>query len=311
MVEAKGLDATFELLSRMRGVLSLRANEEQAGLRVERHTVGPVRVDHAVVRLDLDADVAAAGQLIFGEVLAGAVGFRGADGESWCRAGDVYLAAPAGQRRTTLVRQGEHWQMVIDPAFVAQVAETAPGRAVGPVHFTGGQPCSPAAAARWRSTCAYVRESVLAAPTQDDQPLVADTVARLLAATALAVFPNDALTEPTATDRRDASPATVRRAVAFIDEHAQEDISAADIARAACVTIRAVQLAFRRHLDTTPTEYLRRVRLDHAHRQLLAADPARESVTAIAYQWGFPSPSRFAAAYRKAYGVLPSHSLRE
>ena len=70
-----------------------------------------------------------------------------------------------------------------------------------------------------------------------------------------------------------------------------------------------MQLAFRRHLDTTPTRYLRRVRLDHAHRQLLTADPERDTVTAVAYRWGFASSSRFAAYYRTAYGVSPSSTL--
>jgi transcriptional regulator GlxA family with amidase domain len=74
------------------------------------------------------------------------------------------------------------------------------------------------------------------------------------------------------------------------------------------VTIRAVQLAFRWHRDTTPTDYLRRVRLDHAHHGLLAADPARDSVTAVAYRQG---PSRFAAYYRAAYGVPPGDTLRQ
>ena len=53
---------------------------------------------------------------------------------------------------------------------------------------------------------------------------------------------------------------------------------------AAHVTIRAVQLAFRRHLDTTPADYLRRVRLDRARHDLIAADPARDSITAVAYR---------------------------
>ena len=81
---------------------------------------------------------------------------------------------------------------------------------------------------------------------------------------------------------------TLRRAVAFIDEYAHTDITPADIA-AAHVTIRAVQPAFRRRLDTTPTDYLRRVRLDRAHHDLIAADSARDSVTAVAYRWGFPA----------------------
>jgi transcriptional regulator GlxA family with amidase domain len=126
---------------------------------------------------------------------------------------------------------------------------------------------------------------------------------------ALATFPNNALTDPTIEDRHDGSPATLRRAAAFIDEHADQDISPAGIATAARVTIRAVQLAFRRYLDATPTGYLRKVRLDHAHRQLLAADPRHQSVTAVAYQRGFTTPSRFAACYRAAYGVPPSHTL--
>lgn len=116
--------------------------------------------------------------------------------------------------------------------------------------------------------------------------------------------------EPTIEDRHDAHPDTLRRAVAFIDEHAHRDITVADIAAAAFVTIRAIQLAFRRHLDTTPAGYLRRIRLDQAHRQLQAADPDRDSVTAVAYRWGFSSPSRFASYYRRVFGVQPSHTLR-
>jgi AraC-like DNA-binding protein len=132
-----------------------------------------------------------------------------------------------------------------------------------------------------------------------------------VAATALAVFPNTAISvEHAGSDRRDARPHAVVQAVNFIEEHAHRDISLADIAAAASVTTRSIQLAFQRHLETTPMAYLRRVRLDHAHRQLQAADPARDTVTAVARQWGFSSASRFAAHYRAAYGVPPSHALQ-
>jgi AraC-like DNA-binding protein len=57
--------------------------------------------------------------------------------------------------------------------------------------------------------------------------------------------------------------------------------------------------------------YLRRTRLEHAHHQLTEADPGHETVTAVAYQWGFSSSSRFAARYRQAYGVTPSETLRD
>ena len=57
----------------------------------------------------------------------------------------------------------------------------------------------------------------------------------------------------------------INRAVRFIDDHAGSDLSMADIAAAANVSIRAVQLAFRRGLDLTPLGYLRQVRLERAH----------------------------------------------
>ncbi|MEV6995503.1 helix-turn-helix transcriptional regulator [Streptomyces sp. NPDC093228] len=76
-------------------------------------------------------------------------------------------------------------------------------------------------------------------------------------------------------------------------------ITVAQIAAAAHVTPRALQYAFRRHLDTTPLAHLRGVRLAEAHRDLVAADPAEAStVTGIAARWGFYHPGRFASLYR-------------
>jgi transcriptional regulator GlxA family with amidase domain len=209
-----------------------------------------------------------------------------------------------------MFRGGWHQQAVIDPALPGQFAAAAPGRAEQPVRFTGYDAISLKAAQAWRRTSAYARDTMLDLPDTAATRLVVSSVVRLLVTAALAAFPNNALTEPTIEDRHDGHVATLRRAVAFIDDNAHRDITIADIAAAAHVTVRAVQLAFRRHMDTTPMTYLRRVRLDHAHRELTAADPTEQTVTGIAYRWGFPSPSRFAAYYRDVYGVLPGHTLR-
>ena len=99
----------------------------------------------------------------------------------------------------------------------------------------------------------------------------------------------------------------MRRAIAFIEQHPDADIGVADIAAAANVSIRAVQFAFRRHLDTTPMYYLRTVRLDRAHHDLLTTNPSLGDT--IAARWGFHHHSRFAARYRHAYGVTPRHTL--
>jgi transcriptional regulator GlxA family with amidase domain len=106
-------------------------------------------------------------------------------------------------------------------------------------------------------------------------------------------------------------PPPLRRAVAFIHDNAQSDIGLRDIAAAVGVTPRSVQYMFRRHLGTTPLEYLRRLRLDRAHRDLQAADPSVDTVTAIAGRWGFTHAGRFSVAYRHVFGTKPSRTLRD
>jgi len=110
---------------------------------------------------------------------------------------------------------------------------------------------------------------------------------------------------------RPAAPTALRRAMSFCDEHADQPISVGDIAAAARVSVRTLQDAFRTHVQTTPLGYLRRVRLDRAHRDLLAAAENGEQVTVtdVALRWGFLHLSRFAQLYRDTYGHVPSESL--
>jgi transcriptional regulator GlxA family with amidase domain len=62
-------------------------------------------------------------------------------------------------------------------------------------------------------------------------------------------------------------------------------------------------------------EYLRRVRLDGAHRDLQARTPdggdTVATVAAIAYRWGFANARLFAALYRATYGRAPGGTLGE
>ena len=306
---ADDLDTAEDILSTTYGPVRIDPRGPRRGLRLERAELGSVQFHHVSTAMDFDAVGRPLERLIFGQLTSGRVRQDSGGSERHYVPGGVFLAAQPGDSYRSSVDEADAQLTVIDPALPSQIADTAPGRAQVPVRFTGYEPVSTQARSRWTETCAYLRETLLADPMAAAAPLVAASAARLLVATALAAFPNNALTEPTSEDERDSSPATLRRAVAFIDEHAHQDITVADVATAAHLTIRAVQLAFRRHLDTTPTRYLRRVRLDHAHRQLLSADPERDSVTAVAYEWGFTSSSRFAAYYRTAYGVSPSTTL--
>lgn len=179
------------------------------------------------------------------------------------------------------------------------------------IGFTGNRPVSAAAAEQWNKTVALVAKT-LGTKEATSSVLVTGSAGRLLAATALATFPNTTILDETPVDRTDATPETLRRALAYIEANPDLDIGVVDIARAASVTVRAVQLAFRRHLDTTPMAHLRQVRLDRAHEDLRNADPDDgTTVTKVAARWGFSSPSRFSLFYRAEYGQLPSETLRE
>jgi transcriptional regulator GlxA family with amidase domain len=75
--------------------------------------------------------------------------------------------------------------------------------------------------------------------------------------------------------------------------------------------VRGLQDAFRRNLDASPADYLRRLRLDRVRQDLLAADPlSGATVAGIARRWGFVHLGRFAQTYRTAFGELPGSTLQ-
>jgi AraC-like DNA-binding protein len=108
--------------------------------------------------------------------------------------------------------------------------------------------------------------------------------------------------------RHAALPSALRRAITYCEEHAAEPVSTADIALASRLSVPALRAAFRAHLDLTPLMYLRRVRLDAAHRDLVAIAEGRDdgTVTDVALRWGFVHLGRFAAVYKATYGTPPS-----
>jgi AraC-like DNA-binding protein len=197
---------------------------------------------------------------------------------------------------------------VIERDLLAKAAaDVAPDH---PVHLlvTGVEPISAEAGRALTAARRYVEDMVL---TNDElrTPLVLAAAGRLLAATTLAAFPHsggiDDAPRPVGYH-----PALLRRAMAYIEEHAAKDIGVADIASAVYVTPRALQYMFRRHLDSTPMAYLRRVRLDNVHRDLIDGDRATTTVTATAARWGFAHTGRFAVLYRETFGQSPHVTLR-
>ncbi|WP_028933786.1 AraC family transcriptional regulator [Pseudonocardia spinosispora] len=129
---------------------------------------------------------------------------------------------------------------------------------------------------------------------------------RLIIAGLLHTQPHDHLEELLA-PAAPARPRTVKRVIDLIESGPEVNHTLSDLARHAGVSARRLQIAFQDALGTTPTAYHRKVRLEHARAELL---DGQDSVTTVAYRWGFNHPGRFATHYQNAFGESPSQTLK-
>ena len=89
----------------------------------------------------------------------------------------------------------------------------------------------------------------------------------------------------------------------------QRPLTLLDIAEAARVGPRALQIGFQRQFGCSPLKYVRQMRLARVRHELMI-DPDHQSIAAIAARWGFFHLGLFARQYRDSYGELPSHTRR-
>lgn len=195
--------------------------------------------------------------------------------------------------------------LVFDRAAAQALARRMSGDDTYRVMVRGLAPVDRPAAEQWERSFRFLMSSLEHAREEDE--LILAGLRRHALWTTLTAFETGFRDSVESTSQRRPASATVRRAIDFIEENAHRPITVDDVAEAAHISTRGLQYAFRRSLDTTPAEQLRRARLDGAHRELLAGGVP--SVGQVARRWGFAHPSRFAALYRAAYGVTPGVTL--
>lgn len=180
-----------------------------------------------------------------------------------------------------------------------------------PLQFTGAAPVSARGAEVYAALAAMAYHELRATDSVLANPLVNREVVDTILTAIVTTFPNTTMTRGYVPGPGSVHPAAVRRAVAFIDANISLPINLTDIAHSAGTSPRAIRAAFHQHLETTPIAYLRRTRLEAAHRELASADPeTSDAVRDIALRWGFSRADRFATAYRRAYGTTPEHTRR-
>jgi AraC-like DNA-binding protein len=103
------------------------------------------------------------------------------------------------------------------------------------------------------------------------------------------------------------SPLRVEKIARFITEHYLEDLSAAQIAKAAGLNANYASTLFHQHCGMSPTDYLILHRAYHAHRLLATTD---QKIITIAFNSGFRSLSRFYATFERIFHCPPSEVRR-
>jgi AraC-like DNA-binding protein len=196
----------------------------------------------------------------------------------------------------------------LDKALVSDyVAVLTGGRVRAAPVFGEALSLATPAGRRLRATIDFL----LAESVEDDGALPAASgtrrIEQRLFAELLAAAEHDL---PGEAERWPGAPYYVKRAEDFIAGNLEADIGLVDIVASAGVSMRTLYYGFRRCRGMGPIAWLKRLRLDRAHADLEAADPASATVTEIAAKWGFLHQGKFAAQYRARFGATPSETLR-
>lgn len=282
------------------------APSEDFSFRFRRTSAGDVSLDHVVHSGDIVAECEAMSGLMFVFLTGGSFSVAAGDQEARLSVGDTALYPPETPVRLRWNRLRAEFLSV-----PAAAADRAAPTGAEEVRFLGTTPVSAQMDRFWRSTVGFVSHQLERPDSPVVSPLVGQEIRGLLGAAAVRVFPNDTMTVDYRSGPGHASASAVRRAADYIEVHAAQPLTTADIAAAASTSPAQLHAAFERHHGSTPLQYLRRVRLERAHRELRSADPAAGvTVADVAVRWGFPDPDAFAARYREVYGRPPDRTLR-
>ncbi|KVD86563.1 AraC family transcriptional regulator [Burkholderia sp. ABCPW 14] len=105
-------------------------------------------------------------------------------------------------------------------------------------------------------------------------------------------------------------PGKYRRAYRYLMERLdQRDLSVREIAAHIDVTERALQAAFKTYLGLSPSELIRRQRMERIRGELLSDAPRATSVLEIASRWGIQHRSTLVNGYRRMFDEAPSQTF--
>lgn len=172
---------------------------------------------------------------------------------------------------------------------------------VKPIDFSLPFPIDEGPGRRWISVLAALLHTV-DAPESEGHLRHLELLERSLIS-ALLLSQQHSYSDQLVAEPRSAAPRhAVDRVVEEIEREPDRGYSLTDLARSAGMSARALQYAFQERFEISPMQFLRQVRLDRAHVDLVQGTG---TVAEVAAYWGFTNPGRFARAYRDRFGESP------
>lgn len=98
-------------------------------------------------------------------------------------------------------------------------------------------------------------------------------------------------------------PARLQSAIQIMNDNIEAPLSVPDVAGTTGTTVRSLERLFKKHLDTAPATFYRRIRLERARHLLWHTNL---SVLDISCMTGFSSPSYLSRMYQNQYDKMPS-----
>jgi len=112
-----------------------------------------------------------------------------------------------------------------------------------------------------------------------------------------------ALSNQLVTEKNNSEPPLVLKAREYIDKHKSEELSLADVAKAAGASVFHFCKVFHKATGLKFTDYVARVRVEDARTRLLNPNLR---ISEIAYDVGFQSLTQFNRTFKRVFGQSPS-----
>ena len=92
--------------------------------------------------------------------------------------------------------------------------------------------------------------------------------------------------------------------------HMDANVSISSLAKEYNISERSLQNSFRSLYDITPVQFIRLLKLNHVHHELIEKNAKDSSVIRTAQKWGFKHMGKFSQHYKVLFGQNPSTTLK-